>query len=120
MLLLQRTARQCLCSQSRPGSLLRQAQAVTSEQAREAFFVFPLELGDWVLLGLLCSAQSCPKSQGDPVLKSLLLLEARWGISLPPWHPAQRPPSQHSPCALNVPGWVWGDQERALCGSPGS
>lgn len=61
MTLLQRTAGRCLCSQSRTGSLLRKDQAVTSERAREAVFVFSLELGDWVLLGLLCSAQSCPK-----------------------------------------------------------
>lgn len=64
MTLLQRTAGQCLCSQSRTGNLLRKDQAVPSEQAREAFFVFPLELGDWVLLGLLCMLSPVSRAKG--------------------------------------------------------
>lgn len=64
MTLLQRTAGQCLCSQSRTGNLLRKDQAVPSEQAREAFFVFPLELGDWALLGLLCMLSPVSRAKG--------------------------------------------------------
>ena len=44
--------------------MLRKDQAVPSEQAREAFFVFPLELGDWVLLGLLCMLSPVSRAKG--------------------------------------------------------
>ena len=34
-----------------------------SEWAKDVFFKFPLESGDWVVFSLVCDASSCPKDQ---------------------------------------------------------